>query len=182
MYDNLSHVSPGSLPKLRDRAVTVSGFSKTFSITGWRIGYCACRKEMAEPIGCASDLIYVCAPAPLQAGVAGTLPDLPDSYYTQLCAQYQKKRDLVCGALKDAGLTPHVPQGAYYILSDVSAVPGHTAKEKAMYILDKTGVAVVPGSAFYHDGDGENLIRLCFAKEDAVLEEACERLMALKPR
>lgn len=180
VYDGLCHVSPGSLPRLRDRTVTVSGFSKTFSITGWRIGYCACREELARPIGFASDLVYVCAPSPLQAGVAGALLTLGDDYYQSLRSQYEKKRDLVCEALRNAGLWPHVPQGAYYALADASAVPGGTAKEKTMHILEKTGVAVVPGSAFYRDGGGENLLRLCFAKEDRVLEEACERLQKLK--
>lgn len=180
VYDGLSHISPGSQPSLRDRVVTVSGFSKTFSITGWRVGYCACREELATLIGYASDLVYVCAPAPLQAGAAAAVSGLGDDYYQSLLCQYRKKRDLVCGALKEASLFPHVPQGAYYVLADASSVPGQTAKEKAMHILGKTGVAVVPGSAFYRDGGGENLIRLCFAKEDRVLEEACERLQALK--
>jgi aminotransferase len=180
VYDGLAHISPGSLSALRDRVVTVSGFSKTFSITGWRIGYCACCEELAKPIGFASDLVYVCAPSPLQSGVAGALLELGDDYYLSLQSQYQRKRDLVCNALKEASLWPYIPQGAYYILADVSAVPGRTAKEKAMYILNTTGVAVVPGSSFYHGGGGEDLVRLCFAKEDQVLAEACERLQKLK--
>lgn len=179
VYDGREHVSPASLKPLRDRTVTVSGFSKTFSITGWRVGYCACRAELARPIGFASDLVYVCAPSPLQAAVAGELLQLDSGYYQHLRDQYQKKRDLVCGALRQANLTPHVPEGAYYVLADTSAVPGSTAKEKSMHILHKTGVAVVPGSAFYREG-GESLVRLCFAKEDRVLEEACERLQKLR--
>jgi aminotransferase len=180
VYDGRTHVSPGSLPCLRNRTITVSGFSKSFSITGWRLGYCACREELAGIIGYASDLVYVCAPSPLQAGVAAVLPELGDDYYMSLRSQYQKKRDLVCEALKRAELWPHIPQGAYYILADVSRVPGDTAKEKALHILDKTGVAVVPGSAFYRGSGGERFVRLCFAKEDSVLEEACERLQRLK--
>lgn len=181
VYDDRTHVSPGSLPALRDRTVTISGFSKTFSITGWRVGYCACPEELARPIGHASDLVYVCAPAPLQAGIAGALSDLDGAYYQSLKEEYHKKRDMVCKALKEASLPPHVPQGAYYVLADASAVPGGTAKEKALHILRQTGVAVVPGNAFFRMGGGETLIRLCFAKEDSVLEEACERFMKLKP-
>lgn len=180
VYDGLSHISPGSLPAISNRVITTSGYSKTFSITGWRIGYCSCREELARPIGYASDLVYVCAPSPLQIGVSKAITTLPESFYDALRKKYQKKRDLICSAMKEVSLFPYVPQGAYYVLANVSAVPGTTSKEKAMYLLEKTGLALVPGSAFYHDNSGENLIRLCFAKEDRVLEEACERLQILK--
>ncbi len=179
VYDGFSHISPGALKNIQDRVVTISGYSKTFSITGWRVGYCACREEFARPIGCANDLVYVCAPSPLQAGVSRAIARLPDSFYGSLRGQYQKKRDLLCGALREASLTPYVPQGAYYVLADISKIPGDTSREKAMCLLEKTGVAVVPGSAFYRSG-GENLARLCFAKDDRELEEACERLQKLK--
>ncbi|WP_207646325.1 pyridoxal phosphate-dependent aminotransferase [Cellulosilyticum sp. I15G10I2] len=180
VYDGMQHISPGSLSSIKDRVITISGYSKTFSITGWRIGYSACHESLANPIGCASDLVYVCAPAPLQAGVSKAIITLPDSFYTSLSKQYEHKRNLICSALKEASIMPYIPQGAYYVLADVSAIPGTSSKEKAMYLLEKTGVAVVPGSAFYHDEGGNNLIRLCFAKEDKVLEEACERLQRLK--
>lgn len=179
VYDGFSHISPGAFKNIQDRVVTISGYSKTFSITGWRVGYCACREEFARPIGCANDLVYVCAPSPLQVGVSRAIARLPDSFYGSLRGQYQKKRDLLCGALREASLTPYVPQGAYYVLADISRIPGDTSREKAMYLLEKTGVAVVPGSAFYRSG-GENLARLCFAKDDQELEEACERLQKLK--
>ena len=180
VYDGLSHISPGTLPAVRDRVITISGYSKTFSITGWRIGYCACQEELAQQIGYAHDLVYVCAPAPLQAGVGKAIHTLPDSFYHSLCAAYEKKRNILCQALKEASLPPYVPQGAYYVLADASAVPGVTSKEKAMYLLDKTGIAAVPGDAFYHQGGGENLLRFCFAKEDRVLEAAGERLQKIK--
>ncbi len=180
VYDGKSHISPGALETEEDRVITVSGYSKTFSITGWRIGYCACREELAVPIGCASDLVYVCAPSPLQLGVANAIGRLPDSYYEGLCQSYEKKRNRVCEALEEAGLSPYIPQGAYYVLFNTERLKGDTAKEKAMQLLDKTGVAVVPGSAFYSGQGGENLARLCFAKEDGILEEACERFMKLK--
>lgn len=179
VYDGFSHISPGAFKNIQDRVVTISGYSKTFSITGWRVGYCACREEFARPIGCANDLVYVCAPSPLQVGVSRAIARLPDSFYESLRGQYQKKRDLLCGALREASLTPYVPQGAYYVLADISGIPGDTSREKAMYLLEKTGVAVVPGSAFYRSG-GENLARLCFAKDDQELEQACERLQKLK--
>lgn len=181
LYDGVEHLSPGAIASMRDRVVTISGYSKTFSITGWRIGYCACREELAQAIGYASDTVYVCAPAPLQQAVAVAIETLDSNFYTSLGSCFEKRRNLVCGALSDASLRPYIPQGAYYVLADVSAVPGSTSKEKAMYILDKTGVAVVPGSAFYNTG-GENLVRLCFAKENHILEEACERLASLKLR
>ena len=86
------------------------------------------------------------------------------------------KRDKICEALAKAGLEPYVPQGAYYVLADISRIPGESSKEKAMNLLRQSGVACVPGEAFYHDDAGENLARFCFAKEDAVLDEACRRI------
>jgi len=176
VYDEHKHISPASLPEIKDRAITISGYSKTFSITGWRIGYCVCDEKWATMIGYINDLVYVCGPAPLQIGVARGIEYLPDSFYRHLRDEYLAKRDRICAVLKQAGLHPYVPQGAYYILSDVSNVPGKTSKEKAMYILNKTGVASVPGSAFYHGKGGENLVRFCFAKKDDVLDSACEQL------
>ena len=179
LYDGRRHISPGSIPRIKDRTITISGYSKTFSITGWRIGYAACHEKWAKIIGFMNDLIYVCAPTPLQAGVANGINKLPDSFYTKLCSLYAGKREMVCAALERAGLTPYVPQGAYYVLADVSHLPGATAKQKAMHILKKTGVASVPGSAFYHARGGENLVRFCFAKDDVELVEACARLKKL---
>lgn len=180
VYDGKKHISPASLSKISDRTVTISGYSKTFSITGWRIGYSLCNKQWAKLIGYANDLIYVCAPAPLQAGVAKGIRELPNTFYSDLCQQYDKKRKQICGVLSDIGLQPHVPQGAYYVLAHSSVLPGNASKERAMKLLDKTGVASVPGSAFYHDRNGDDLLRFCFAKPDAELDEACERLLRLK--
>lgn len=180
IYDGLAHISPGALTNITDRVVTISGYSKTFSITGWRIGYSVCAEAFKERIGCASDLVYACAPAPLQQGTAEAISSMPESFYEDLSAAYSVKRRKLCTALGDAELMPYMPQGAYYILADCRLVPGQTGKEKAMYILNKTGVAGVPGSAFYHDSGGEDLMRFCFAKSDEVLEEACERLRGLK--
>ena len=179
LYDGLSHSSPGSFPNAKDRVITISGYSKTFSVTGWRIGYCACNEEFARQIGYAHDLVYVCAPSPLQAAVGNAVHTLPDSFYHSLGTAYEQKRNVLCQALREASLPPYVPQGAYYVLADASAVPGVTSKEKAMYLLDKTGVAAVPGDAFYHREGGKDLLRFCFAKDDQVLAEACERLQRI---
>lgn len=180
-YDGHIHASPGALPEIADRVVTISGYSKTFSITGWRIGYCVCNEKWSQMIGCANDLVYVCAPAPLQAGVSEALNKLSGSgYYKALCNTYEKKRKKLCSVLKDIALTPYIPQGAYYTLVDASAIPGKTSKEKAMFLLNKVGVAAVPGSAFYSNGGGENLLRFCFAKNDNMLDEACNRLLKMK--
>jgi aminotransferase len=176
------HISPATLPGMRERTVTISGYSKTFSITGWRVGYTVCDRKWAQAIAYFHDLIYVCAPAPLQIGVAEGIIKLPDSFYLQIAQDYVKKRDLLCNTLQEIGLAPSVPKGAYYVLADASVLTGRNSKEKSMALLRETGVASVAGSAFYHAGDGENLIRFCFAKNDSDLEEACRRLKLLRPR
>jgi aminotransferase len=180
VYDGRAHVTPGTIPGLADRTISISGFSKTFSITGWRIGYAVAAARWAETIGFYNDLVYVCAPAPLQIGVARGLARLGDDYYESLRGEYMAKRDQMCAALQAAGLTPYVPQGSYYVLADASALPGRSSKERAMYLLRKTGVACVPGEAFYHDAQGESLLRFCYAKSGADLDEACNRLQRLR--
>ena len=117
--------------------------------------------------------------APLQIGVAEGIRQLPESFYAEIGKEYVQKRDMLCDVLKEIGLTPSVPKGAYYVLADASILPGRTSRDKAMYLLQQTGVATVAGSAFYHGHGGENLIRFCFAKTDAELAEACRRLKAL---
>jgi aminotransferase len=150
VYDGHVHVSFGSLPGMAARTITISGFSKTFSITGWRIGYSVCQAAWARMIGYFNDLIYVCGPAPLQYGVIAGITDLPPEFYSNLREEYVHKRDHICQALAEAGLAPCVPQGAYYVLADVSRLPGTSSKEKAMHLLAVTGVASVPGEAFFH--------------------------------
>jgi aminotransferase len=180
VYDDRKHVSPGSLPSLRNRTITIGGFSKTFSITGWRIGFSAGPREIMERLGHINDLVYICAPAPLQRGVARALETLGDSFYESLAAEYLKKRDKFCAALSRAGIEPIVPQGAYYVLADTSRLRGSTSKERVMDLLERTGVAAVPGSAFYQGADGDRLARFCYAKTDADLDEACRRLERLR--
>ncbi|MDP9267116.1 MAG: pyridoxal phosphate-dependent aminotransferase [Acidobacteriota bacterium] len=176
LYDGREHISPATLPGMAERTVTISGFSKTFSITGWRIGYAACSARWAPAIGYFHDLAYVCAPAPLQAGVAAGLRELKPDFYAVLGVEYAAKRKLICDTLTAIGLTPFVPQGAYYVLADASLLPGNGSKEKAMHLLHSAGVASVPGKSFYSDGGGEQMLRFCFAKTDADLAEACRRL------
>jgi aminotransferase len=180
LYDGHRHISPATLPGLGERTITISGYSKTFSITGWRIGYSVSDARWAQMIGYLNDLIYVCAPAPLQAGVAKGILELPPTYYHELRTQYTVKRDKICGSLHKAGLMPYIPQGAYYVLANAASVPGATSKDKAMTILAKTRVAGVPDEAFFHEPADPPLVRFCFAKEDHDLDEACRRLETLR--
>lgn len=180
VYDGVRHISMAAIPGMAERTITISGWSKTFSITGWRIGYSVSSRRWAEAIGHMNDLLYVCAPAPLQYAVAKGVCLLPDSYYSGLASSYTAKRDKLCAALRQAGLTPMTPQGAYYVLADVSRLPGATSKAKAMHLLERTGIAGVPGDAFFNGNQGQHLIRLCFGKNDSVLGEACGRLARLE--
>jgi aminotransferase len=180
LYDNIKHISPGSLEVFKDRTITISGYSKTFSITGWRIGYCIVPEVLHDTIGYVNDLVYVCAPSPLQYGVANGINQLSQDFYLSIQERFSKKRNLLCTTLKEAGIEPYKPNGAYYILADVSKVPGKSSKDKAMFILNECKVASVPGMAFYHDNGGENLVRFCFAKEEDELNIACEKLLKLK--
>jgi len=180
VYDGRRHISPASLRGMRERTILVSGFSKTYAITGWRVGYCICNPEWTETIGHFNDLIYVCTPAPLQSGVARGIMELPPEYYEELARAHLVKRERICNALADGGLTPYVPQGSYYVLADMSSLPGRDSQERCDYLLEHAGVASVPGSAFYHDEAGDTLARFCFAKEEHVLDEACRRLARLR--
>ncbi|QGY39116.1 aminotransferase class I/II-fold pyridoxal phosphate-dependent enzyme [Pseudodesulfovibrio cashew] len=179
VFDGREHISPATLPGMARRTITISGFSKVFAVTGWRLGYAICDPEWALAIGHFNDLVYVCAPAPLQLGAACGLRELGPDYYQSVSDDHQLKRDLFCSTLKDIGLTPHVPEGAYYTLADVTSLPGGNAKARALFLLERTGVACVPGSAFYEGEVGEGLVRFCFAKEMPVLEDAMARLRRL---
>ena len=120
LYDGHSHVSPATIPGMAERTITISGFSKTFSMTGWRVGYLAASSKWIPAIGYFHDLGYVCTPSPFQYAAAAGLRALPDSFYQGLATEYQEKRDQICDALTAAGLTPAVPAGAYYVLADAS--------------------------------------------------------------
>jgi aminotransferase len=179
VYDDRTHVSIASLPDMADRTITISGYSKTFSITGWRIGHAVAAPRWSSMIGAMNDLVYVCAPAPLQYGVAVGIQTLGAEFYKEMQRAFQLKRDRFCQVLQDIGLSPIIPQGAYYVLADVSRLPGTTGKERAMYLLEKTGVAGVPGEAFFQGDRGGPYIRFSFAKTEADLDVACERLQNL---
>jgi len=180
LYDGHQHLSLATLPGMAERTITISGLSKTFSITGWRIGYLAAAPQWISAIGYFHDLTYVCSPAPLQHGAAAGLRKLASAdFYTALATEYQAKRDELCHALRDAGLPPSVPAGAYYVLADASRIPGATAGERARSLLEMTGVAAVAGSAFFRPGRGEHLLRFCFGKKTAELTRACEQLRSL---
>jgi aminotransferase len=179
LYDDRTHISFATLPGMADRTITIGGYSKTFSITGWRIGYSVASAQWAQAIGAVNDLLYVCAPTPLQAGVAVGIQELPDSFYRDLARDYQRKRDRFCRALAQAGLTPSIPQGAYYVLADASRLPGATGKEKALFLLERIGLAGVPGEAFFSGAEGKQFIRFSYAKVDADIDDACRRLAQL---
>jgi len=179
VYDGARHISAAALPGMKERTIVISGFSKTFSVTGWRLGYVTADCKWMGAMSYFHDLTYVCAPSALQHGAAAGLEQLPASFYTELAASHLDKRTRMLSALTDAGLTPSTPAGAYYVLADATRLSGKTAAEKARHLLAVTGVASVAGSAFFRPGRGENLLRFCFAKKDDELDEACARLSKL---
>ncbi len=179
VYGDAEHISPATLPGMRERTIVISGFSKTFSVTGWRLGYLVADAKWLGAISYFHDLTYVCAPSAFQHGAAQGLEQLGPEFYTQLATDHEAKRARIVAALKDAGMKPYIPRGAYYVLADASQLPGETAAIKARWLLAKTGVAAVAGSAFFRAGHGEDLLRFCFAKKDDDLDDACVRLRTL---
>ena len=179
VYDGARHICPATLPGMRERTIVVSGYSKTFSITGWRVGYATADARWMPAMAHFHDLTYVCAPAPFQVATAVGIEQLPPSFYKQIAADHESKRGRLLSALRAAGMEPSVPPGAYYIMAGAERLPGKTSAEKARALLRATGIAAVAGSAFFRPGRGENLLRFCFAKQDAELDEACERLRRL---
>jgi aminotransferase len=179
VYDGAHHIAPATLPGMKERTIVLSGFSKTFSVTGWRLGYATADAKWMSAMSYFHDLTYVCAPSAFQHGAAAGLEKLPPSFYTELAADHQSKRARILSALIGAGLTPTTPAGAYYVLADATRLPGKKAAEKARHLLAATGVAAVAGSAFFRPGHGESLLRFCFAKKDQDLDEACARLRKL---
>ncbi|HYE57014.1 MAG TPA: pyridoxal phosphate-dependent aminotransferase [Rhodothermales bacterium] len=180
-YDGRQHVSLGSLPGAYARTVTLSGFSKTLNMTGWRLGYAIAATPVIEKMGLVSDLVYICAPAPLQYGVAAALP-LDEAYYSDLQTDYAARRALMGETLEACGFAAAYPEGAYYSFASFErlahARSGFSNDRKACEtLIAEAGVATVPGSAFFADPeDGRYHLRFCFAKEMPVLEEACARL------
>ncbi len=176
VFDGASHVSPATVPGLQERCLTLGGFSKTYSITGWRIGYLAGPEDIVDAVGLICDQMHVCAPRPLQRGVAAALTSLPASFYSELGSGYQRRRDRFCTALETAGFVVTKPQGAYYVLADYRGVLGDLEPYAAVLeLIDRVSVNGVPGDVFYQDPAGVRSIRFHFAVNDAVLDEVCGR-------
>lgn len=178
VYDGRRHVSMASIDSCRDVTITISGFSKTFSVTGWRIGYVSADPRVIAPIGLVNDLFYVCAPTPLQWGIARAL-EIGDEYYASLATDYQKKRDILADALRESGFRPFVPDGAYYMLAEVPD-EYRDGLHAAESLIENARVASVPGTAFFASGAGDRLVRFCFAKDFASLEEAASRIAGMR--
>jgi L-glutamine---4-(methylsulfanyl)-2-oxobutanoate aminotransferase len=177
VYDEKKHISIGSLDGMHDRTITIGSFSKTYSVTGWRVGYALADKELTSRIRKIHDFLTVGAPAPLQQACVAAL-NLPESYYHDLATDYDRKRKILYKGLKNAGFACELPEGAYYIFTDISGF-GMKDMEFARYLVEKAGVAAVPGSSFYSKG-GENRLRFTFSKKDETLTEACRRLETLE--
>lgn len=179
IYDDLEFTSALTIDSLKRRSVVIGGFSKIFSVTGWRLGYAISTKEVVDHASDLNDLVYVCAPTPLQYGVYKGLKDLPKSYYTNVAKDHQEKRDKFIKTLNEVGLSAEYVKGAYYVLADISSLEGKDDKAKVITLLKKTGIAAVPARAFYKDSEGINLARFCFSKRSEELDDACERLKRL---
>ncbi len=181
------HVPLATLPGMRDRTITISGASKTFSVTGWRIGWILAPVALTAAIRKVHDFLTVGAPAPLQEGVAAALDGLEQPFYDALASAYRARRDLLHNALIDSGFSCTPPEGAYYILCDFSgiSIPGSSGArlsdtEFAVWLSREIGVTPVPGSSFFRDGDGgRSLVRFVFCKTDDILLEAARRLRSL---
>ncbi|MGE3173870.1 MAG: pyridoxal phosphate-dependent aminotransferase [Planctomycetota bacterium] len=179
-FDGREHLSPAAVPGLAERTLTLNSFSKTYSITGWRIGFVAGPAAIVDKIGICFDQIEVCAARPMQRGVQRALEELPDSFYRELQQGYQHKRDRFCAALADAGFRFQKPEGAYYVLADYGAVFGDIDPHAAvLQMIERIGVNAVPGHLFFARPDGVRSMRFQFAVELPVLDEACARVRRL---
>ena len=180
VFDDREHLSPAQFEGMRERTITISALSKTFAVTGWRLGWMAADRRWSGAFAALNDLVYVCAPTPLQLGAARALELLPPAYYSGISTEYQRKRDRLCGVLERVGLAPFLPQGSYFVLADISRIPGSSSEKRVLRLLEETGVAAVPGSAFFSGAAGDHLARFSFGKTDADLEAACSRLERLR--
>lgn len=175
LYDNNKHVSIASLGEMKDRTITISGFSKTYSVTGWRIGYSLAEKKLTSAIRKVHDFLTVGAPAPLQHACVTALR-YPDSYYSEMASMYDGKRKLLYNALINAGFKCKMPEGAYYILADIPEGTNMDDMTYAKYLVSEIGVASVPGSSFFRSNEGKHKLRFTFSKKDETLQEAARRL------
>lgn len=178
----IKHISMAQLPEMRERTVIVNSMSKTYSVTGWRVGYCIAPPEITNAIRKVHDFLTVGAAAPLQAAGAFAL-SLPPDYYEKLQADYTARRDLLLPVLEQAGFQTFRPDGAYYIMTDISRFGFSSDVEFTHHLIREVGVACVPGSSFYSRAElGAQQVRFCFCKRDETLMEAAERLAKLQSR
>lgn len=181
-----THVPLATLPGMRERTVTISGFSKTFSVTGWRVGTIVAPADLTLAIRKVHDFLTVGAPAPLQESCAVALEQLGPEYYAGLAADYRQRRDVLFDALIRAGYRCTPPAGAYYILADFSGLSDARDVDYALWLArggnsgERSGIAVVPGSSFFHNpAHGRHLVRFAFCKRVETLVEAGERLLRI---
>jgi aminotransferase len=182
LYDGKRHIPMATLPGMAERTVTINGMSKTYSVTGWRVGWAIAPAGISSAIRKVHDFLTVGAAAPLQeAGI--TALQLPQSYYDELAQSYAMRRARLLGILERAGFKPYPPEGAYYIMTDVSAFGFPDDVSFVRHLVEEIGVACVPGSSFFDNpADGHSIVRFAFCKKDATLDEAERRLARLRPR
>lgn len=182
LYDEHTHISMAALPGMRERTITISGMSKTFSVTGWRIGYLIAPPELTDGIRKVHDFLTVGAPAPLQEAASVAL-SFDDTFYEGLRGMYVAKREILLRALTDVGFDVVRPEGAYYIMADIRPFGATDDVEFSRFLTSEIGVAPVPGSSFYHNQAlGRTKIRFTFSKNEETLNLAAERLSALRVR
>ncbi len=179
VYDGHTHHAMMTVDGMRERTITINALSKTYSVTGWRVGYAIAPPGLTQGIRKVHDFLTVGAPAPLQEAGARALA-LPAGYYTDLAAAYQRRRDLLLGALRDSGFECHTPQGAYYIMAEFGGLSLLPDRDFTHYLVKDIGIAVVPGSSFFHEPEkGSRYVRFCFCKKDSTLRSAGERLQRI---
>lgn len=180
IYNGLKHISMATLDGMKDRTITVNSLSKTYSVTGWRVGYIIASPYLMSGIRKVHDFLTVGAAAPLQEAAATAL-GFPKSYYDKLAADYQQKCDYTVSILKEVGFKVYEPQGAYYVMVDFSNFGFDNDIEFAKFMVQQVGVAVVPGSSFYIDQQGgKQQVRFAFCKRNETLQAAAEKLQRLK--
>ncbi|MEQ1642698.1 MAG: aminotransferase class I/II-fold pyridoxal phosphate-dependent enzyme [Pyrinomonadaceae bacterium] len=177
--DPATHVCMANIDGMRERTVVVNSLSKTYSVTGWRVGYCIAPPDITSAIRKVHDFLTVGAANPLQHAGAYAM-SLPPSYYDELQLEYQRKRDFIIPELQNAGFKCDTPAGAYYVMCDVSDFGFANDIKFTKHLIREIGVAVVPGSSFYRDNSaGSQMVRFCFCKKDETLEAAVDRLQKL---